>query len=68
MFLPTRLAFASLAVATLCAAPSIQPVVVTEPVFFDSDDPAIWVNRADPRAEPRPRHVQARFQRWTLRL
>jgi 3-phytase len=26
----------------------IQPLVVTEPVFFDSDDPAIWINRKDP--------------------
>jgi 3-phytase len=48
MPLPLHLAHASLAVATLSAAPPIQPVVVTEPVFFDSDDPAIWINRADP--------------------
>ncbi|ATL42304.1 phytase [Elizabethkingia sp. HX WHF] len=26
----------------------IKPVIVTEPVNFDSDDPAIWVNSADP--------------------
>ncbi|MCL1674709.1 phytase [Elizabethkingia meningoseptica] len=26
----------------------IRPVVVTEPVNFDSDDPAIWVNPQDP--------------------
>ena len=28
----------------------IQPKVVTEPVPHDSDDPAIWINRADPPA------------------
>lgn len=26
----------------------IQPAAVTEPVMFDTDDPAIWVNPADP--------------------
>lgn len=26
----------------------IQPAIVTEPVNFDSDDPAIWVNPQDP--------------------
>ncbi|AQX13767.1 3-phytase [Elizabethkingia meningoseptica] len=26
----------------------IRPVIVTEPVNFDSDDPAIWVNPQDP--------------------
>jgi len=26
----------------------IKPVIVTEPVNFDSDDPAIWVNPKDP--------------------
>lgn len=26
----------------------IQPAVITEPVRFDSDDPAIWVNPANP--------------------
>jgi len=26
----------------------VQPVVVTSPVRYDSDDPAIWINRADP--------------------
>lgn len=26
----------------------IQPVVITEPVGYDSDDPAIWVNKQDP--------------------
>lgn len=35
---------ASLAVA----AEPIQPIVVTEPVLHDSDDAAIWINRADP--------------------
>ncbi|RAJ87984.1 3-phytase [Chitinophaga dinghuensis] len=26
----------------------IQPVIITEQVKFDSDDPAIWINKADP--------------------
>lgn len=26
----------------------IQPVIITEPVKYDSDDPAIWINKADP--------------------
>ncbi len=26
---------------------TIKPIVVTEPVQFDSDDPAIWINKAD---------------------
>jgi 3-phytase len=26
----------------------VQPVVVTDPVRYDTDDPAIWVNRANP--------------------
>lgn len=28
--------------------PPIRPLVVTEPVKHDTDDPAIWINRADP--------------------
>lgn len=37
-----------------CAAPqkqnpeAVKPLYVSEPVSFDSDDPAIWVNPADP--------------------
>ena len=30
--------------------PAIQPRVITEPVGHDTDDPAIWVNRANPAA------------------
>jgi 3-phytase len=30
------------------ASPPLKPAVVTEPVAHDSDDPAIWVNPADP--------------------
>jgi 3-phytase len=30
------------------AVKSIAPVVVTEPVAFDTDDPAIWINKVDP--------------------
>lgn len=38
-----------LACATIAAAaPVIAPRVVTEPVPHDSDDPAIWIDRADP--------------------
>lgn len=29
-------------------AKPLAPVVVTEPVAFDTDDPAIWINRVDP--------------------
>ncbi|HUR56148.1 MAG TPA: phytase, partial [Opitutaceae bacterium] len=29
------------------AANAIKPVVVTAPVQFDTDDPAIWINPAD---------------------
>ncbi|NVJ47428.1 MAG: phytase [Cytophagia bacterium] len=28
--------------------PKVAPVLSTEPVKYDSDDPAIWINRADP--------------------
>jgi 3-phytase len=28
----------------------IKPVIITEPVQYDTDDPAIWVNPADPAA------------------
>jgi 3-phytase len=38
-----------LSTAALATAKPIQPVVVTEPVLFDSDDPAIWINHADPQ-------------------
>lgn len=30
------------------SATAVQPKVITEPVPHDSDDPAIWINRADP--------------------
>ena len=30
------------------ASPNVKPAVVTQPVLFDSDDPAIWVNPANP--------------------
>jgi 3-phytase len=33
---------------TTNAGPTIKPLYVTEPVEFDTDDPAIWVNPADP--------------------
>lgn len=28
----------------------IKPVIVTQPVQYDTDDPAIWINPADPKA------------------
>lgn len=33
---------------TTVSADAIKPLVVTEKVLFDSDDPAIWVNAANP--------------------
>ena len=36
--------------ATAESLPVVQPRVVTEPVKHDTDDPAIWINRADPAA------------------
>jgi 3-phytase len=50
----TRFAIAALCVLTGCSGrPSarpgdIRPVVMTDPVSHDPDDPAIWVNPADP--------------------
>ena len=40
----------TLALFTACGPkqPTVKPVLSTEPVQFDSDDPAIWVNRKDP--------------------
>jgi len=32
------------------AEPQLSPRVVTEPVRYDTDDPAIWINPADPAA------------------
>ncbi|MBL4676640.1 MAG: phytase [Mucilaginibacter sp.] len=26
----------------------VKPVIITEPVKYDTDDPAIWINKADP--------------------
>lgn len=43
------LAAASLAADGTNAGPGVvRPVVVTQPVRYDTDDPAIWVNHADP--------------------
>jgi 3-phytase len=36
------------AALTARATEPIKPLVITEPVLFDSDDPAIWINRSDP--------------------
>jgi len=35
------------AATTLPAAETLKPVIVTEPVIYDTDDPAIWINPAD---------------------
>lgn len=34
--------------AKVVNSPEIKPAIVTEPVKYDTDDPAIWVNKADP--------------------
>lgn len=60
-FLATTLTFLSLAacrppVASVAGTPDaaqdtiIKPVVVTDSVLYDTDDPAIWINSADPAA------------------
>ena len=28
---------------------ALKPIVTTEPTEFDTDDPAIWINPADPQ-------------------
>ena len=33
---------------TVVNTPEVKPVIITEPVEFDTDDPAIWINKADP--------------------
>lgn len=33
---------------TIISADAVKPLYITEPVAFDTDDPAIWVNPADP--------------------
>ena len=51
MWFPCRLAAAVLCFPTATAAAAeITPRVITEPVPHDSDDPAIWINPADPLA------------------
>lgn len=35
---------------SLADTSTVQPVIITEPVKYDTDDPAIWVNRKDPAA------------------
>ncbi len=52
IFLPMHpsicLPFALLCLSAAATAEPIKPVLVTAPVLFDSDDPAIWINPADP--------------------
>ncbi len=45
-----NIVFIALVLLSACGPkqPAVQPVLSTEPVQFDSDDPAIWVNRKDP--------------------
>ncbi|MES2605673.1 MAG: phytase [Pseudomonadota bacterium] len=37
-------------VSSLAAEPALMPAVVTELVRYDTDDPALWINSADPAA------------------
>jgi 3-phytase len=46
--LPVSLAVSLVLTPAYGADAVVQPRVVTEPVRYDSDDPAIWINRADP--------------------
>ncbi|MBL9200228.1 MAG: phytase, partial [Opitutaceae bacterium] len=55
MRLPQILSFALLAALAGCEKPqppaapnALKPRVITEPTRHDTDDPAIWVNAADP--------------------
>jgi 3-phytase len=57
LLLPLPLVFAALAPAVFAkpgktepAPGAIRPRIVTEAVKHDTDDPAIWINRADPAA------------------
>ncbi|AMR34576.1 3-phytase [Mucilaginibacter sp. PAMC 26640] len=34
--------------SSVAISPLIKPAVITEPVKYDTDDPAIWVNKSDP--------------------
>jgi 3-phytase len=51
LFSTLAISSAVLALAACASRPSVSriaPVLVTEPVQFDSDDPAIWIDAADP--------------------
>src|SRR5438105_440207 len=44
-----RLLIAGMAAAAMLAAPvAVKPLRATDPLADDPDDPAVWVNRADP--------------------
>ncbi len=48
------------------AASPLAPRVVTEPARYDTDDPAIWINRADPAASACARTRRSRTDSgWT---
>ena len=44
------LVLSCLSFASIAADTTVMPRVVTEPVRYDSDDPAIWINPDDPAA------------------
>ncbi len=46
----TSLVLVLFAVTTTAAESPLAPRVVTEPVRYDTDDPAIWINAEDPAA------------------
>lgn len=45
---PSARAVETSAAGTNAGPGVVQPVVITTPVRYDTDDPAIWVNRANP--------------------
>lgn len=42
--------FWGISICALAAEPAVQPRVISETVRHDTDDPAIWINSADPAA------------------
>lgn len=45
---PALLSLASCNTGTTANVAEIKPAVITEAVKYDTDDPAIWINKADP--------------------
>ncbi len=44
------------AVPTALPTETLKPLIVTEPVTYDTDDPAIWIDPADHSKEHTHRH------------